>query len=342
MTYLPRFSALFGALFLSVFATTPSLAAEAPKKIKVGLVLDKGGRDDKSFNASAFKGASDAEKKLGITLKVVESSDDASLEPSLRTFAQRGFDLVIGIGFVQQGPVEKVSKEFPKVNFVLVDSLVELPNVRSVIFKEHEGGYLVGAIAALSSKTNTVGFVGGMDIPLIRRFELGYRKGAEAAKPGTTVVTNFVGSSSDAWRNPMKAKELALSQYGKKADVIFTPAGASGLGVFDAAEENKKFAIGCDSNQNWIKPGRILTSMLKRVDLAVYDAIEQATKGAFKAGKFSLGLAEGAVDFAMDEHNRSVLTPEVEKKVNELKAKIISKQIVVPDYYDTQKKPTKS
>lgn len=321
-----------------------SLPSGALATIKVGLVLDKGGRDDKSFNASAFKGATEAEKKLGVSLKVVESSSDSAIEPSLRTFAQRGFDLVIGIGFIQQGPVEKVAKEFPKTKFLLVDShpSTELPNVRSVIFNEHEGAFLVGAIAALTSTSGTVGFIGGMDIPLIRRFELGYRKGAETAKPGTKVISNYVGSSSDAWKNPMKAKELSLAQFNQKADVIFTAAGASGQGTFDAAEEMKKFAIGCDSNQNWIKPGRILTSMLKRVDIAVYSTIELAKNGQFKAGKFNMGLTEDAVGFALDEHNRAILTPQVEKKTNELKEKILKKQLSVPDYYVTSKAATKS
>lgn len=315
-------------------------AADAPKKIKVGLVLDKGGRDDKSFNSAAFKGATEIAKKLPIELKVVEASDDTAIEPSLRTFAQREYPLVIGIGFVQSAAVKKVAAEFPKTHFLIVDSEVKLPNVRAVLFKEHEGSYLVGAIAALTSKTGKVGFVGGMDIPLIRRFELGYRSGALAAKPKLDVVTNYVGSTSDAWKNPTKAKELGLAQYHKNVDIIFAAAGASGLGVFDAAEELKKFAIGVDSNQNWVKPGRILTSMIKRVDRAVSDAIEMESQGKFQAGAFQLGLAEGYIDYALDEHNRPILTPEVEKKANELKDKIIKGQIKVPDYYETQKKPS--
>ena len=324
-------------VMISFFVIFAPVSASA--KLKIGLVLDKGGRDDKSFNASAYQGATEAEKKLGVSLKVVESSDDSSLEPSLRTFAQRGFDLVIGIGFIQQGPLEKVAKEFPKTRFLLVDAhpTTELPNVRSVIFNEHEGAFLVGAIAALTSKTGTIGFVGGMDIPLIRRFELGYQKGAETAKPGTKVISNFVGSSSDAWKNPMKAKELSLAQFNKKADVIFTAAGASGQGTFDAAEEKNRLAIGCDSNQNWIKPGKVLTSMLKRVDIAVYSTIELVSQGKFVAGKVNMGLKEGAVGFSVDEHNRGILTQEIEAKANALKQQIVANQISVPDYYLTSK-----
>ncbi len=323
-------------LKLAVVGLLVSVGLQAAD-LKVGLVLDKGGRDDKSFNAAAFRGATDAQKKLGIQLKVVESGDDTAIEPNLRTFAQKGYDLVIGIGFVQGTALAKVAKEFPKTHFLLVDNLLELPNVRSVIFKEHEGSYLVGAIAALTSKTNTIGFVGGMDIPLVRRFEMGYAAGAKAVNPKVTVLTNYIGSGSDAWKNPMKGKELALSQYNKKADVVFHVAGASGLGIFDAAEETKKFAIGVDSNQNWIKPGRVLTSMIKGVDVAVYKTIEELKAGKFAPGKFSMGFAENAIDFALDEHNRAILTPEVEKRANALKADIISGKIKVPDLYELNK-----
>ncbi len=320
-------------ILVSIFLTLPLIA----KPFKVGLVLDKGGRDDKSFNSAAFRGANEAKDKLGIELKVVESSDDTALEPSLRTFAQHGYDLVIGIGFIMKTPVEKVAKQFPNTHFLIIDSLVTAPNVRSIIFKEHEGSYLVGAIAALTSKSKVIGFIGGMDIPLIRRFEMGYKAGALAAVPNAQVITNYVGSSTDAWRNPTKGKELALSQYSKKADVIFAAAGASGLGVFDAVEEKNIFGIGVDSNQNWVKPGKILTSMVKKVDGAVFQTIEESSKGGFKAGEFSLGLSENMIDFAVDEHNRKILTPAVEKSALELKKKIMDKKIVVPDYYQTMK-----
>jgi basic membrane protein A and related proteins len=306
--------------------------------IKVGLVLDKGGRDDKSFNAAAFLGATNAEKQLGISLKVVEVSDDTAIEPSLRTFAKKDFDIIVAIGFVMGSALEKVAKDFPNKHFAVVDSVVNAPNVQSITFEEHEGSFLVGAIAALTSKTKTVGFVGGMDIPLIRRFELGYRNGAETAVPGTKVLTNYVGTSSDAWKNPTKGKELALNQYQKGADVVFSAAGASGLGVFDAAEESKKFAIGVDSNQNWVKPGRILTSMVKRVDRGVFEVIENKTKGVFNAGHRQLGLADGGVDFALDEFNKALITPATLKKVEEFKSKILKKTLTVPDFYKTGKR----
>lgn len=316
-------------LLLGAFISPDCVA----KKLKVGLVLDKAGRDDKSFNAAAYKGASEARRKLGIHLKVVTATDDAAIEPSLRTFAQRKFDLVIGIGFAHGAPMKKVASEFKSSKFLVVDAAIDRPNVRSVLFNEHEGSFLVGAIAALTTKTNAVGFIGGMDIPLIRRFEYGYRAGVEAVNPKAKVIVNYVGTTPNAWHNPMKGKELALAQYSKKIDIIFSPAGASNLGVFDAAEEKRRLAIGVDSNQNWIKPGRILTSMIKRVDMAVYDAIESVLKNEFQSGTFYMGIAEGGVGFSVDEHNRSILTPEVEKKANEFKRKILNKEITVPDYY---------
>src|SRR5438874_3824822 len=253
-------------------------------EFKVGLVLDRGGKDDKSFNSSAYEGATQAKNKRVIYLKYVEAADDNAFEPMLQSLARRDFDLMIGIGFAQKEAIKKVAAQFPKKHFAIVDAEVNAPNVRSLMFQEHEGAYLVGAIAAMTSKTGKIGFVGGMDIPLIRRFEMGYEAGAKKMNPKVVVLANFVGVTSEAWNNPPKGKELAVSQYDAGADIIFAAAGASGLGVFDAAEEKKKFAIGVDSNQDWMKPGLILTSMLKRVDLAVDSTIEEAKAGKVKGG----------------------------------------------------------
>ncbi len=324
--------------FLFLFVVGLFYSTSLLAQIKIGLALDKGGRDDKSFNAAAFKGATEAQKNLNIQLKTVESSDDISLEPTLRTFAQKGYPLVIAVGFVQKDAVEKVAKQFPKTHFVLIDATTEIPNVRSIVFKEHEGSFLVGAIAAMASKSQKIGFIGGMDIPMIRRFQLGYESGVKHINPQALVLTNYIGSSSDAWRNPTKAKELALSQYNKGVDIIFSPSGASGLGVFDAAEQTQKWVVGCDSNQNWVKPGQVLTSMLKKVDVAVYQAIELETKSSFQGGIFDLGLAESGVDYSLDEFNRSLLTPEIEKKINAIKINILNHKIIVPDFYLTMKK----
>lgn len=301
--------------------------------LKVGLVLDRGGKDDKSFNASAYEGSKKAEKDFHIQLKTVESSDDNSFEPLQRAFAQKKFDLIVVIGFSQAEALKKVAAQFPNQKFVIVDGEVQSPNVKNLLFQEQEGSYLVGAIAALKSKTGQVGFVGGMDIPLIRRFQMGYEEGVKKINPKAKIHIGYVGVTSDSWNNPPKAKELALSQYKSGADVIFTPSGASAAGVFDAAEEKKLFAIGVDSNQNWVKPGFILTSMLKRVDLAVYAAIQELVSGKFTAGTTRFGLKTDGVAYAMDQYNKDLLSKEQIATVEALKKDIVAGKIVVGDYY---------
>src|SRR4051812_48199391 len=317
------------ALVAVLAGSFSSLGAE----FKVGLVLDRGGKDDKSFNSSAYEGAMRAKKEFAVFIKYVEAADDNAFEPSLRSFAQRDFDLIIGIGFAQKEAIRKVALQFPKRHFAIVDAEVEAPNVRCLTFEEHEGAFIVGAIAAMTSRTGKIGFVGGMDIPLIRRFEMGYEAGAKKINPNITVSANYVGISSEAWNNPPKGKELALGQYESGADIIFAAAGASGLGVFDAAEEEKKFAIGVDANQNWTKPGLILTSMLKRVDEAVFTTIVEAKAGKFVGGVKHFGLADKGIDYAVDQYNEMILTPEVRKKAEEIKAEIIAGKLQVPDYY---------
>ncbi|MEI6393173.1 MAG: BMP family ABC transporter substrate-binding protein [Verrucomicrobiota bacterium] len=302
-------------------------------EFKVGLVLDRGGKDDKSFNTSAYEGAMQAQKKLGVFLKYVEVSDDNAFEPMLRALAQRDFDMIIGVGFAQKEAIKKVAAQFPNRHFAIVDSEVDAPNVRSLMFEEHEGAYLIGAIAAMTSKTGKIGFVGGMDIPLIRRFAMGYEAGAKKINPEIVVLANYVGVTSEAWNNPPKGKELAVSQYEGGADIIFAAAGASGLGVFDAAEEKKKFAIGVDANQNWTKPGLILTSMLKRVDEAVFATIQETKAGKFSGGVKRFGLGNKGIDYAFDQYNAKILTESVRKRADALKAEIIAGKIVVPDYY---------
>jgi len=317
------------ALVLVGCLWTQALRAE----FRVGLVLDRGGKDDKSFNSSAYEGAMRAKTKLGVFVRYVEATDDNAFEPLMRAFAQRGLDLILGIGFAQKECVAKVAPRFPKAHFAIVDAKVDAPNVRSLLFEEHEGAYLVGAIAAMTSKTGKVGFVGGMDVPLIRRFELAYEAGAKKVSPQTEVLANYVGITSEAWNNPPKAKELALSQYERGADVIFAAAGASGLGVFDAAEEKRRFAIGVDANQDWTKPGLILTSMLKRVDEAVYATIEEAQAGKFAGGPRHFGLANKGIDYSCDQYNEKILTTAVRQRADQIKADIISGKIQVPDYY---------
>jgi basic membrane protein A len=319
---------------LSVIGLLAGLSVPAQAAIKVGLVLDRGGKDDKSFNASAYQGLLQCKSKFGVETKVVEAPDDTSYETLLRSFAQKDYDLIIAVGFAQAEAVKKVAPQFPTKHFALVDSTVDAANVRSLMFEEHEGSFLVGAIAAMTSKTGKAGFIGGMDIPLIRRFEKGFEAGVKKMNPKASVVSNFVGVTGEAWNNPPKAKELALAQFQAGADGVFSAAGASNMGVFDAVEEKAgKLAIGCDSNQNWVKPGRIVTSMIKLVDAAVVDTCEAATKNQFVGGVKRFGLANGGVDFALDQNNEKLLTPAMVQKINDVKKGIITGKIQVPDYY---------
>lgn len=319
--------------FLSLYLLLLTAEVFSAEKMKIGLVLDKGGKDDKSFNSAAFAGATQAEKDLGIELKYVEATDVNSLENLHRQFAKKNYDLVIGIGFAQSDAVKKISAQFPKVNFAIVDGEVKSTNVRSLLFEEHQGSFLVGALAVMKSHGSKIGFIGGMDIPLIRRFSMGYEAGMKQASSKAQLIQNYIGISSEAWNNPAKAKELALNQYNQGVDVIFVAAGASNSGVFDAAEEKKKFAIGVDSNQNWIKPGFILTSMLKRVDKAVYSTIEDLKNGKFTSGVVRYGLKDKGVDYSVDKFNDKLISSEQIKTLEALKVDIINGKIKVPDYY---------
>lgn len=321
-------------------------SSEKPGKIKVGIVFDIGGKNDRSFNAAAWEGVKRAEKDLDITLRDVEPGNPTSIEPAMRAFAEKGFDLIIGVGFAQGPIMQKVAKDFPNTKFAIVDGVIfeedgKTPkkNVASLVFREHEGSYLVGMIAAEKSKTGVLGFVGGMDIPLIHKFKTGYEEGAKSVNPNIRVIDNYCGVTDAAWNNPGKGKELALSQIGQGADVIFTAAGNSGLGAFDAVEqygkneagEANKFVIGVDSNQNGVKPGFVLTSMVKRVDNAVYDVVKEVLDGKFIGGFHVFGLDKDGVAFAMDDFNNSLISPDVIKRVEETKKKIISGEIKVTD-----------
>lgn len=318
---------IFLGLLLSFVVTLPAYA------FKVGLLLDKGGKDDKSFNSAAVAGANSVKKEKDYELKIVETTDDNSYEPQMKNFANRGYDLVIAVGFSQGDALKKVAPQFPKTAFAIVDSQVDVSNVRSLLFEEHEGSFLVGAIAGLTTKTGKVGFVGGMDIPLIHRFQTAYEAGVKKVNPKAQVVSNYVGIDSSAWNNPPKGKELAVVQFNSGADISFAAAGASNTGVFDAAEEKKKLAIGVDSNQNWMKPGFILTSMLKRVDVSVANTIRDARDGKFTGGVVRYGLKNDGVGYAMDDFNKKLIPESVLKQVEELKKGILSGKIKVPDYY---------
>ena len=321
---------------LFLLASTILIAHTATAAIKVGLVLDKGGKDDKSFNSSAYEGAMRAQKELGIELKYVEATDNNSLEVLHRNMAQKKYDLIIGIGFAQADAVKKVAALNPQTQFAIVDGDVTAPNVRALLFEEHEGSFLIGAAAAIKSKTGVVGFIGGMDIPLIRRFQKAYEAGVKYVNPKAKVITNYIGVTGEAWNNPAKAKEIALAQIGQKADVVFHAAGASGSGLFDAAAEKKVYAIGVDSNQNWMKPGVVLTSMLKRVDVAVFETIKQANEKKFASGVVRFGLKDSGVDWALDKNNESLWSAAEKAKLNDIKKLIVAKKVSVPDYYVTK------
>ncbi|MCI0339360.1 MAG: BMP family ABC transporter substrate-binding protein, partial [Acidobacteria bacterium] len=304
---------------LSLFSgscTTRDYAAEASdKRTKVAIVFDIGGKDDRSFNAAANVGVLRAKKDLPIVLRDVEPGDPTSIEPALRAFSQYGYNLITAVGFAQGPIIAQVAVDYPQLHFVLIDYPVDLPNVASLLFKEHEGSFLVGMIAAYKSQTGAIGFVGGMDIPLIHKFATGYEEGARYVNRNIRVLKNYVGITDAAWNNPGKGRELANSQYEQGVDVIFQAAGNSGLGVFDAAETYKKFAIGVDANQNWVKPGYILTSMLKRIDNAVYSIVKDEVEGKFKGGVHIYGLDNDGVGYAIDEHNKALIPDWVIEKV---------------------------
>jgi basic membrane protein A len=328
-----------------------SYASDDVSKPHVGIVFDIGGKDDRSFNAAAWNGVHCAETgkwpdgkdcgkpAFGIVLRDVEPGTPVNIEPGMRAFAERKYDLIIGIGFAQAPIIETVAKDYPGIHFAVVDGVSELPNVASLVFKEHEGSYLVGILAAMTTKTNTLGFIGGMDIGLIHRFAKGFEAGAKSVNPNIRVIENYVGVTDAAWNNPGKGKELALSQIAKGADIIFPAAGNSGLGAFDAVEERGKgpdgrathFVIGVDSNQNMVKPGFVLTSMVKRVDNAVYQIAQDVVNKQFKPGLHVFGLESDGVGYAVDDFNRDLLSPEAIKAAEDAKRKIISGEIKVPD-----------
>ncbi len=321
--------ALRAAVAAAAFSFSIAAAAADP-----AVVYDAGGKFDKSFNEAAYNGIEKFKQETGTGYLDFEVQTDAQREQAFRRFAQKGADPIIGIGFSQEAAIKKVAPEFPETHFVIIDSVVDLPNVQSILFKEHEGSFLVGLLAGMASKSGKVGFVGGMDIPLIRRFECGYEQGAKFANKDATVLQNMTGTTGAAWNDPTKGGELAKGQFDQGVDVIFAAAGGTGIGVYQAAKDNGKLAIGVDSNQNHIQPGTMLSSMMKRVDIAVYETAKAAKDGTWKAGTTVLGLAENGVDWALDDNNKSLITPEMKAKVEAAKADIIAGKIKVHNYTD--------
>jgi basic membrane protein A len=303
-------------------ASLPALAQAQP-----AVIFDMGGKFDKSFNEAAYRGVERWKQETGKTYLEFEISNDTQRVQAIRRMAERGASPIISVGFAQASALEQVAKEFPKSQFAIIDMVVNLPNVQSVVFKEQEGSFLVGAMATLSSKTGKVGFIGGMDIPLIRKFQCGYEQGAKAANPKAEVLSNMTGTTASAWNDPTRGGELAKAQFAKGVDVVFAAAGGTGSGIYQAAKDGGKLAIGVDSNQNHMQPGTMLTSMVKRVDVAVYNVLK-----GFKPGVSVLGLKEGGVDYAMDQHNSKLVSAALKTKVDAYKADIIAGKIKVADF----------
>lgn len=318
---------------LAAFAFSISHIAAADDFMPA-VVFDMGGKFDKSFNEAAYSGAEKFKADTNIEYREFEVTNPAMREQAIRNMARRGADVVVAMGFAQAAAVEVVAQEYPDTKFTLIDMVVDLPNVQSVIFKEHEGSFLVGMAAAMASQTGKVGFIGGMDIPLIRKFALGYVEGARYTNPDIKIFENMTGATPAAWNNPTKGGELARSQFDRGADVVYAAAGGTGIGVYQAAKDAGKLAIGVDSNQNYLFPGTMLTSMVKRVDVAVYDSFMSAKNGTWQPGMKILGLAEDGVGYALDEYNRDLVSSEMEGKLESARADIISGKIQVTDYME--------
>ena len=311
------------SLLVLALATATGLARAEP-----AVIYDMGGKFDKSFNQAGYDGAERWKKEANKPYLEFEISNPSQREQAMRRMAERGASPIIGIGFAQGSSMEKVSKEFPKLQFAIIDSVVKEPNVQSIVFKEHEGSFLVGMMAAMASKTGKVGFVGGMDIPLIRKFQCGYEQGAKYANPKIEISANMTGTTPSAWNDPARGSELAKAQFAKGVDVVFAAAGGTGSGVYQAAKDAGKLAIGVDSNQNHLQPGTMLTSMVKRVDVAVANLFNKTQPGAITV----IGLKEGGVDYALDKHNEKLVSADMKKKVDAAKADIIAGKIKVADY----------
>ena len=304
-------------------------------KFKVGLVLGIGGRGDKSFNDSAYEGLQKGAGLPGVYTEYVELSQGQDRESAMRLFAARGFDLIFGIGFMFTDDITVLAREYPGLKFACIDYSFTDPdkipsNLAALRFAEEEGSFLVGVIASLVSETGKIGFVGGMDIPLIHKFEAGYRYGALYVNPMCEVLVSYAGVTADAFRDPARGKELALAQYNKGAEIIFHAAGSTGFGVFEAARETGRFAIGVDADQYQEAPRHILTSMIKRVDIAVYDTIRAAFSGDFTGGLHLFGVAEEGIGYIYDDNNRDLIPAAVIDKTEELREQIIEGAIQIP------------
>ena len=331
---------LFSKIFCLCIATL-IIGQTCYASIKVGLIYDVRGRGDLSFCDAAYAGAKKAEEKWDIKLTEINPVQNTDTEMAVRRLAKFNYDLIIGVGFLFREPMERVAPDFPNVNFALIDAVAKPENVASLIYKAHEGTFLAGVIAAMKTNTKKVGFVGGMKIPLVEAFEIGFAAGIKATNSEVELLVNYVGVTPKAFDNPAKGKELALAQYKKGADIIIAAAGASGLGVLDAAKQTKKYIIWVDSNGNGLIPGQVLTSIIKGVELSVYEMIGDVVSDTFTGGVKNYGLKEGGIEYIIDDDNQSLLSAEIRKKVEEFKTKIIVGEIKVPHLREQTKSEEK-
>jgi basic membrane protein A len=326
----------FGALAAGVAAAALLTGAAFADP---ALIYDGGGKFDKSFNEAAYNGAEKYKAETGGAYGDLEISGDAQREQAIRQFAQKGFSPIVVPGFSWATALTTVAAEFPDTHFVIIDSVVDLPNVRSVVFKEQEGSYLVGILAAMASKTGTIGVVPAFNFDLLEAFACGYKQGAMSVKPDVKVLETYVGAGFDAFNDPGKATEVAKSQIDQGADVVYQVAGGAGAGVLQAAADAGKLGIGVDSNQNYLHPGNVLTSMLKRVDVATYNAFMDEKNGKFTNGTIVLGLAEQGVGAAFDDNNAKLITPEMKAAVDKATADIVSGAVKVHDFREDKACP---
>ncbi|SFI63905.1 nucleoside-binding protein [Albimonas pacifica] len=321
-----RDAVVAGVLALTLVALAVGTEAHAEPAV----IYSTGGKFDKSFNEGAWNGAKAWSEETDESFAEFQIDSAAQSEQALRNFARDGKDPIVAIGFNHAAALAKVAPEFPDAHFAIVDMVVSGGNIRSIVYREHEGGFLVGMLGAMASETGKLGFVGGMDIPLIRKFACGYIQGARAADPTVEVLVNYTGDTPAAWSDPVRGAEIARTQIEQGADVIMQAAGGTGIGVLQAAADAGVLGIGTDSNQNGLHPGRILTTMLKNVDVAVYETFKDGVAG-FKAGVVSLGIAEGGIGWALDEHNRDLITPEMEQAARQAADLIADGEIKVHD-----------
>ncbi|MDB5586668.1 basic membrane protein A [Devosia sp. UYZn731] len=332
MTLTSLTKAIAGGVALSAIAAGAAFADPA-------VIYDGGGKFDKSFNEAAYNGAEMYKKETGGTYGEFEITNDAQREQALRQFASRGYSPIVTPGYNFVTALQAVAPEFPDLHFVILDAVVDLPNVRSVLFKEQEGSYLVGMLAAMKSESGTIGVIPAFNLDLLEAFACGYKQGAHAARPDIKVLETYIGSGFDAFNDPAKATEVAKSQLDQGADVLYQVAGGAGAGVLQAAADAGKWGIGVDSNQNYLHPGNVLTSMTKRVDVATYNAFMDEKNGKWTAGVLNLGLAEDGVGAAFDDNNKALITPEMTAAVDKARADIVAGTLKVHDFREDKACP---